>query len=86
MFLEVCDAHGETARQHHDQLVNRFIEKPSTEIDESQLQRITARGPPLPVLLKALEKLRDQRMAAERDDIQTSFAEVQKLRASVRSR
>ena len=85
VFLEVCGAHGETARQHHDQLVSRFIEKPSTEIDESHLQRITASGPPLPVLLKALEKLRDQRMAAERDDIQTSYTEIQKLRASIQS-
>ena len=85
VFLEVCGAHGETARQHHDQLVSRFIEKPSANIGESHLQRITASGPPLPVLLKALEKLRDQRMAAERDDIQTSYTEIQKLRASIQS-
>ena len=85
VFLEVCKAHGETARQHHDQLVSRFIEKPSTKMDESHLQRITASGPPLPVLLKALEKLRDQRMAAERDDIQTSYTEIQTLRASIQS-
>ena len=85
MFLNVCDAHGATAKQHHDQLVSRFIEKPSQDIDESYLQKITASGPPLDVLLRSLEKLRDQRMAADRDDIQSSYHELRRLRASVQS-
>ena len=85
LFLEVCDAHGETARQHHDQLVSRFIHKPSMELDASHLQQITASGPPLDVLLKSLEKLRDLRMAADRDDIPSSFSHLQRLRASMKT-
>jgi len=84
IFLDVCDAHGETAKQHHNQLVSRFIEKPSVSLDQSHLQRITASGPPLDVLLRSLEKLRDQRMAAERDDISSSYREIAVLRASIR--
>ena len=84
-FLEVCDTHGATAKQHHDQLVSRFIEKPSADLPEIRLKGITASGPPLPVLLRSLEKLRDQRMAAERDDIPSSYRELRILRESIRS-
>ena len=84
-FLEVCDAHGQTAEQHHDQLVSRFIEQPSGKLAETHMKGITASGPPLPVLLRALEKLRDQRMAADRDDIPTSYKELRQLRASIKS-
>jgi hypothetical protein len=84
-FLEVCDAHGQTAKQHHDQLVSRFIEKPSSELAEIHLKGITASGPPLPVLLRSLKKLRDQRMAAERDDIPSSYRELRILRKSIKS-
>jgi hypothetical protein len=83
IFLDVCDMHGKTAKQHHDQLVSRFIEKPSTELDEMHMKGITASGPPLDVLLRSLTKLRDQRMAAKRDDIPTSYAEIARLRASI---
>ena len=31
MFLQVCHAHGQTALQHHEQLVNKFIEKPADD-------------------------------------------------------
>jgi hypothetical protein len=83
IFLDVCDMHGKTAKQHHDQLVSRFIEKPSTELDEMHMKGITASGPPLDVLLRSLTKLRDQRMAAQRDDIPTSYVEIARLRASI---
>ncbi|MBT8077265.1 MAG: DUF1864 family protein [Gammaproteobacteria bacterium] len=83
MFVEVCDMHGKTAQQHHDQLVRRFIEKPSSELDEMHLKGITASGPPLDVLLKSLEKLRDQRMAANRDDIRTAYRELSRLREAL---
>jgi len=82
-FLDVIDAHGQTAKQHHDQLVSRFIEKPSKNLAEEHLERITASGPPLGILLRSLEKLRDLRMAAERDDIPSSYKQLQRLRASI---
>ena len=82
-FLDVIDAHGQTAKQHHDQLVSRFIEKPSKNLSEEHLERITASGPPLGILLRSLEKLRDLRMAAERDDIPSNYKQVQRLRASI---
>jgi hypothetical protein len=83
LFLEVCAAHGETAAQHHDQLVSKYIQDPSANLPAERLEHITASGPPLPVLLKALEKLRDLRMAADRDDIPSRYADFQKLRDSL---
>jgi len=83
MFLEVCKAHGEAALQHHNQLVRRFIETPSEQLPGSRLTHITASGPPLPVLLKSLEKLRDLRMAAERDDIPSRYRDIRTLQRSL---
>jgi len=83
LFLEVCDLHGETAAQHHDQLVSRFIEAPATALTPEFLKNITASGPPLPVLLAALEKLRDLRRAADRKDIPSRHADIQRLRATL---
>ncbi|MEE4279178.1 MAG: monodechloroaminopyrrolnitrin synthase PrnB family protein [Halieaceae bacterium] len=82
-FLEVCAAHGDTARQHHDQLVARFIEGPSGRLGEQHLQRITASGPPLEVLLRSLEKLRDLRCAAPRDDISSRYRDLERLREAL---
>ena len=81
IFLEVCNAHGSTAAQHHDQLVSKFIETPAAELPEESLNDITASGPPLDVVLGALEKLRDLRMAADRDDIPSRFSDIQRLKA-----
>lgn len=85
MFLQVCEQHGETARQHHNQLVHKFIEKPADGLDDSYQENLTASGPPLPVLLRSLEKLRDQRMAADRSDVPTRYADLQRLRATIKS-
>lgn len=82
-FLRVCEAHGQVAAQHHDQLVARFIEAPSRALDEGHLAQVTASGPPLPVLLSALEVLRDLRLAAPRDDIPSRHADLARLRAAV---
>jgi len=83
VFLEVVDLFGETASQHHDQLVSRFIEKPAETLDTSKLRGITASGPPLPVLLNALKTLRDLRTAAERDDIRSRYKDVALLRKAI---
>ena len=83
LFLQVCERHGETAAQHHDELVKKFIEMPSANLKEQYMDNLTASGPPLPVLLRALEKLRDLRMGAPRDDIPSRFNDLQKLRASL---
>jgi hypothetical protein len=82
-FLRVCELHGQVAAQHHDQLVKRFIEEPAEALDEGKLAQVTASGPPLPVLLQALEVLRDLRLAAPRDDIASRYADVARLRAAV---
>jgi hypothetical protein len=84
-FLRVCEAHGRTAAQHHDQLVTRFIAGPSSALGEKHLSQVTASGPPLPVLLASLEALRDQRLAAPRDDVATRHADLERLRAAVRA-
>lgn len=81
-FLRVCDLFGSYARQHHDQLVKRFIESPAAEMQPEKQQGLTASGPPLPVLLRSLEALRDMRMAAERRDVETRHADLARLRAA----
>jgi hypothetical protein len=82
-FLRVCDQHARVAIQHHDQLVTRFIVAPSATLDTQHLDKVTASGPPLPVLVSALEKLRDRRAAAPRTDIRTRHSDIQQLRASL---
>jgi hypothetical protein len=83
LFLAACDAHGETAIQHHEQLVKKFIEDPAFNKGLMEKQDMTASGPPLPVLLRSLRKLCDMRCAADRDDIPTRYADVQRLRNSL---
>ncbi|MFT6285320.1 MAG: hypothetical protein ACJA09_000054 [Alcanivorax sp.] len=85
MFLQVCNAHGQTAIQHHEQLVNKFIEHPAKDAGTMDKPGLTASGPPLPVLLKALRKLCDLRSAAARDDIPSRYREMQLLRDSLNS-
>jgi hypothetical protein len=80
MFIEVCEIHGKAYAFHHDELVKKYIEDPAVRIPETQKENLTASGPPLPVLLRSLEKLRDLRMAAEREDIPTRFVDLQKLK------
>jgi hypothetical protein len=79
-YLEVCDLFGQTAVQHHNTLVKRFIEEPAQDVKESHLAGLTASGPPLSVLLRALEVLRDLRTATDRHDIPTRHADLARLR------
>ncbi|MFK8041793.1 monodechloroaminopyrrolnitrin synthase PrnB family protein [Congregibacter sp.] len=83
VFLTVCEAHGRTASQHHNQLVERFIQKPSSVLDEKHLTHITASGPPLEVLMAALQKLRDLRMAAPRDNIRSRYKDIAAIRSAI---
>ncbi len=83
LFLEVCEAHGATAIQHHEQLVSKFIEQPAKASGTVDRPGLTASGPPLPVLLKALRKLADLRAATDRDDIPSRYSDIQKLRAAL---
>jgi hypothetical protein len=84
-FLEVCEAHGEAASQHHNQLVEKYIKEPASHLPEENQNNLTASGPPLPVLLFALEKLRDQRTAVLRTDMYTRYHDIQKLKAAIES-
>jgi len=81
-YLEICDLFGRYAAQHHDQLVSRFIEAPAAALSPEQHEGLTASGPPLPVLLRALEVLRDMRLAARRTDIASRFSDMARLRQS----
>lgn len=83
MFLEVCEAHGQTAIQHHEKLVSKFIENPAVAAGTQDKDGLTASGPPLPVLLKALKKLCDLRAATDRDDIPSRYGDLQTLRNSL---
>jgi hypothetical protein len=82
-YLEVCDLFGQTAAQHHNGLVKKFIEVPAANLNEQGLEGITASGPPLPVLLRSLEVLRDLRLAADRRDITTRHDDLRRLRSMV---
>jgi hypothetical protein len=83
MFLEVCEAHGQTAIQHHEKLVSKFIENPAVAAGTQDKAGLTASGPPLLVLLKALKKLCDLRAATDRDDIPSRYGDLQTLRNSL---
>lgn len=80
-FLHICDVFAETARQHHEELVSRFIVGPSAAMDQRHMAGLTASGPPLGALLRSLEALRDQRMAARRPDLETRHDDLARLRA-----
>jgi hypothetical protein len=81
MFIKVCETHGKTAAQHHDMLVSRFIEKQAKLLPEKFQENITASGPPLEVVVNALAKLRDLRLAADRDDIPSRYADIRRLKS-----
>ena len=83
-YLEVVAAHGRTAAQHHDRLVQRFIVGPSGALGERHMAQLTASGPPLPVLLASLERLRDLRLAASRPEFDTAHAAIERLKAALR--
>jgi hypothetical protein len=82
-YLEVCEAHGHAAVQHHDRLFESFIVKMSGALDEKHHAQLTASGPPLPVLAKALERLRDLRAAAKRADFETAHDKLETLKKAV---
>jgi hypothetical protein len=85
-FLDVCELFAQAASQHHDQLVARFIEQPAAALSEKDLCGITASGPPLPVLLRSLEILRDLRRAAKRSDLPTRHDDLTRLRRALEGR
>ncbi|PZU05762.1 MAG: DUF1864 domain-containing protein [Sphingobium sp.] len=82
-LLEVCGLFGQYATQHHDALVARFIAMPSQGLDESRLEGITASGPPLDALLRALALLRDYRRAAADASVPTRHDDLARLKALV---
>jgi len=84
-YLDVCTAHGALAAQHHDELVAKFIQRPAERIPPEHLAGITASGPPLDMLVRALEGLRDRRLAADRDDIPTRHHDIAALRSLLQS-
>jgi len=80
-YLATVDAHGHAAAQHHNRLVEKYIQQPAAQLPADGLDNITASGPPLHVLLNSL----DLRLAAKRDDIPTRYKELKKLRAELGS-
>ncbi len=83
LFLDVCAAHGRAAAQHHDKLVDTFIVRKTLELEQRHMAQITASGPPLPVLIKALEKLRDLRLAAPATEFETAHGEIAGLKKAL---
>ena len=82
-FLEVCAAHGHAAIQHHNQLFESFIVKMSGDLDEKHHAQLTASGPPLPVLAKALERLRDLRAAMPNREFETAHEKIEVLKRAI---
>ncbi len=83
LFLEVCEAHGRAAAQHHNMLVRRFIERPAGELDATHLAQLTASGPPLDALVGALQVLRDKRMAAPGAGTDTAHDDLARIRQAL---
>jgi hypothetical protein len=83
-FIKACALHGETANQHHEQLVNKYITQPASDLTQTHLNTLTASGPMLASLLSGLEKLKDKRMANQRSDISTRFNDIVTLKASLK--
>jgi hypothetical protein len=82
MFLDVCGLHGQATSEHHEALVERFVNQPAARMPrDASPDNLTASGPPLAVVLAALEKLRDLRCAKLRDDLPTRHHDIQRLRA-----
>lgn len=82
-FIDVCEAHGETALQHHHMLISKFIEEPAEKAELTEKPDLTASGPPLPVMLKGLKKLCDLRSAARVDGLATRYHDLERLRSSL---
>lgn len=82
-FLEVCELHGQTAIQHHEMLISRFIENPVERDGLHGQENLTASGPPLDVLIRGLKKLTDLRSAADVTDIPSRFKDFQRLRKAI---
>ncbi len=82
-FLRLCELHGEIATQHHEQLVHTYIVNPAKAMDQKHMGQLTASGPALQGLLKALTDLRDRRAGAHREDILTRHRELSMLRATL---
>ena len=74
-------AAGAVAVQNAAHARQRWQEVQAAALPAEGLQGITASGPPLPVLLRALEVLRDLRMAAPRGDIASRHRDLERLRA-----
>jgi hypothetical protein len=83
LFLEVCEMHAKIASQHHDMLVNKFIEKPSAQAGMDNRSDLTASGPPLPILLKSLKHLCDLRNAANVGGIKSRFHDMNLIKSCV---
>lgn len=79
-FLKVCDLHGQTAIQHHEKLIEKFIQRPADDANLKEQSGLTASGPPLEVLLRSLKKLTDMRAAADTDLYVTRYKDIQHLR------
>lgn len=83
LFIEVCELHGQTAIQHHEQLISKFIEIPASNDNLQDQAGLTASGPPLPVLLDGLKKLCDLRAAADNNEIPSRYSDIDRLRKSL---
>ncbi|NRD71680.1 DUF1864 family protein [Shewanella sp. VB17] len=83
LFLDVCRHHGNTAIQHHNQLITKYISQPSRNMKQSHLDKVTASGPPLHILIDSLDKLKDKRAAVNRSDIDTRYHDIEILKASL---
>jgi hypothetical protein len=65
-YLAVCRAHGAAYAFHHHRLVVPFLARPAESVPPERLARLTASGPPLDVVLAALSRLVDLRVARDR--------------------
>lgn len=83
LFLHACDAMGKTAVQHYDQLLRRFIQEPTEALGQAKIDSRQVSGSPLEMPMVTLKKIRDLRMAAPRDDIDSRHKDLHTIREAL---
>jgi hypothetical protein len=84
-FLEVCELFAQTANQHHDMLVKRFIEKPAEKSRRDRPARhYRERAATAGAAAVARDAARSARRHATRSDLATRCDDLAKLRGLTR--
>ena len=63
-LLSVCEMHGKTAQQHHNQLVEKYIAVPANPMNQEHMDKLTS-GPPQRIIGSARKVKRPYKCQAD---------------------